>query len=489
MSLTLVLVVLLAAAAAHGLITVGYGNDPVRDNDWPAGAVDVANLRTRVGWWEGPPFGGGQHTFLYRGDTAAFQQALDLFANVKAPELRLVVREGPHFSEFLKGADGARGKDPRAADAPAAGPPAAGKADLRVDWGLTVWNPTSFHRLYNNPQSTFAADDPGGNFRGTVEPPRLDVYVGGAPAGQGVDWPRVTVPANVRVTDERATAAGYAASAGSVLRGDAYDMVTSKPVAGARVAATKYAGQGERFDEVAAATADAAGHFELTGLAAGSYRVVASAGGYAPRVLGYATVGANTLKQYTVTLSPPAAVKGAVTDTAGRPVAGLTVRAGSLIAVDGRGYVLPARAEATTDAAGRFELAGVPRGHLHLTPQGTGYQGLDTLKLHPAPADDVALRVTATGTIRGRVVTAAGGPPAVPYIAKVVPEGGEAIGKWGGSATVEPDGTFAFDGVPPGKYTVTARPNPGPVLKGKDPAEKEVEVRAGQAAEVEIKGS
>ena len=75
-----ILLVLLLATAAQAMIMVGRGNDPVPDNRWPAGAVDVANLKTRLGWWEGPPFGGGQHNFQYRGGTAAFQQALDCSA-------------------------------------------------------------------------------------------------------------------------------------------------------------------------------------------------------------------------------------------------------------------------------------------------------------------------------------------------------------------------------------------------------------------------
>jgi CubicO group peptidase (beta-lactamase class C family) len=50
---------------------------------------------------------------------------------------------------------------------------------------------------------------------GAVPGPRIDVYVGGAPAGEGVDWSRLTVPGNVKVTDERASSNGYAADAGS----------------------------------------------------------------------------------------------------------------------------------------------------------------------------------------------------------------------------------------------------------------------------------
>jgi hypothetical protein len=47
----------------------------------------VANLKSRVGWWEGPPFGGGEWHFLYRGDQAAFEATLAAFAAIRAPVL------------------------------------------------------------------------------------------------------------------------------------------------------------------------------------------------------------------------------------------------------------------------------------------------------------------------------------------------------------------------------------------------------------------
>ena len=77
----------------------------------------------------------------------------------------------------------------------------------------------------------FSAEDPSGGLRQGVAPPRLDVYVGGEP---GIDFSKVKVPAGVAVTDERADAAGF--PGGSAVVGDVYDMTTSKPVAGAKVA-------------------------------------------------------------------------------------------------------------------------------------------------------------------------------------------------------------------------------------------------------------
>src|SRR5690348_513566 len=113
-----IVLVLFFAAAAPALIMVQKGNKPTTDHNWPAGSLDLANLETRVDFWEGPPFGGGQYCFEYRGDTEAFQKALDALAKIKAPKLELSVHEGPNESFVLR--------DPKDA-----------KADAHIDWSFT----------------------------------------------------------------------------------------------------------------------------------------------------------------------------------------------------------------------------------------------------------------------------------------------------------------------------------------------------------------
>src|SRR5688572_6605650 len=158
-----VLALLITAPAAYALIEFSIGNDPVEDQNWPAGSLDVANLESRIAFWVGPPFGGGHHNFIYRGDTAAFQAALDAFAKLDAAQRLLVVHEGPEELVFLKN----RGEqDP--------------KVDPRYDWSFSVWNREQYDRLYKR-DSIFLADDP--NFGSPMPPPQMDVYVGGAPAG------------------------------------------------------------------------------------------------------------------------------------------------------------------------------------------------------------------------------------------------------------------------------------------------------------------
>ena len=48
-----ILLLLMFVTRADALIMVHEGNDPTEDHNWPAGAVDVANLKTRGGYWEG----------------------------------------------------------------------------------------------------------------------------------------------------------------------------------------------------------------------------------------------------------------------------------------------------------------------------------------------------------------------------------------------------------------------------------------------------
>ena len=71
------ILILWAVTPASALILVGRGNAPVTDQNWRAGALDVANLKTRVGWWEGPPFGGGQWSLLSHLRPMAFARCAD----------------------------------------------------------------------------------------------------------------------------------------------------------------------------------------------------------------------------------------------------------------------------------------------------------------------------------------------------------------------------------------------------------------------------
>jgi hypothetical protein len=86
--------------------------------------------------------------------------------------------------------------------------------------------------------------------------------------------------------------------------------------------------------------------------------------------------------------------------------------------------------------------------------------------------------------VKGKVANADGTPPSGPWIAMLTPEGGAKIGKYSGSGTMDPDGTFTFANVPPGKYVVKAQPNPGRTDVKRE--EKTIEVKPGETAEVTL---
>jgi len=452
--------VLLVSLPASALIMTGSGNQPVHDAGWPEGALAVANLESRVGWWEGPPFGGGDWHFLYRGDTSAFQEALAAFAAIRAPALELVVHDGPHEDGVLK---------------------------KPADWTLNVWVPANWHRLFNNPRSLDAADQP--QFRRPVDPPRLDVYVGGG----GVNWTKVKVPAGLNVRDERAAASAVSPGGGAVLRADIYDMATGKPVAGARVVVaviydTMY-GRPAVPEKVTEATSDAAGRVEITRLPAGNYRLTFGADGYAARMFRRERLGERDCKQLTVELARAAVLDGRVTDTEGRPLKDVRVAPVNILALNGLGYKGPDEPGVTTDADGRFALTGLPTGYVQLRAAADGYHFSDLFTIHDVPGTEVQVRLGRAGAIRisvtdkeGRALSRYEGNE---ILVEVEPKGGSKIGLWSGSAKVKDDGTFEFNHVPPGEYRIRSHPNPYNSDRQYAP-EHTVTVAPGAPAEVKV---
>src|SRR5207248_7813886 len=129
------------------------------------------NLKTRGGYWEGPPFGGGRYVFEYRGENKSLQEAIDLFARIKSRELRLVVHDGKNKGFFCG--------DEKTKDA-------AG-----MDWSFTVWTPANFQRLYGGGSiELISAADPSGNLGKSIEPPTIDGYLG---SGR-INWKQIKVP-------------------------------------------------------------------------------------------------------------------------------------------------------------------------------------------------------------------------------------------------------------------------------------------------------
>jgi hypothetical protein len=415
---------------ALGLIQVGEGNDPVHDPGWPAGSLAVANLKARVGWVEGPPFGGGQWTFFYRGGTDQLQETLKIFSAITADRLEVILHDGRGASHFVH------------------------------DWSFEVWVREHWERLFNNPGSFFAADHP--NFGKPVAAPRLDVWL----RTDGPDWSKITVPANVVVQDQRATSNGFPPGSGSVIRLKVTDY-QGKPIPGAKL---QIATAGDKAAVIQEAVADAQGAILATGIQAGTYRLSAAAPSYAPRLLEYGQYGTNDYRMYAAKLAPAATLVGRVVDENDEPLVKVSVQPLGLMGPDGMGYPLPEMPKAISDNSGHFQLSGMPVGKLQVRARLADYHYQWNPKEVMEAHDDTktgsptcVLRMVPTGSVRVQLVDAQDKP-------FVSARQGEAhvsiqdadrtgVGSWGGSGAVDTNGVCEFKGVPPGRYRLSHKLN------------------------------
>jgi hypothetical protein len=427
---------MLVGTGVQALITGGYGNDPLPDRDWPDGTLAIANHKSRLGWWEGPPFGGGKYTFLYRGDAKAFNEMLDLLAKINWPRVELHVHRGPHDDFWLvdrsEKKEGEKGRDPR------------------IDWSFTVWTPRNFHHLFNNPAGLFSSDQ--SEFRQPVPPPRIDVYLGGGL----IEWKDVKVPENVRVIGNPTEVLKDEAPR---IRLHVYDMLTSKPVRGATIKLIGHGNDGEK--EAARQTADPAGAADFEKLTAGTYELRIEADGYAPRSLGWQQFGNGDVKEISADLSPLATLAGRVVASRGEGVPKARVRPFVVLGPDGRGYKGSEHAETTTDDKGQFELK-LPTGYVQLSAQATGlyHSWTDVLPVgdrRPAitPNDPVIIRMAETTSVTVSL-TGKSGRDIAGQTVHLEPIGNP-VGKWSGSGVTDDKGKAVIQGVPPGEYRITDR--------------------------------
>ncbi|MHC4443638.1 MAG: MSCRAMM family protein [Planctomycetota bacterium] len=462
--------------ASFAAILVHYGNDPVCNMGWPKGAEEVANLSSRLGYWEGPPFGGGQYTFLYRcKDTNEFNEALKVFAKIEESRLELVVHDGPEYNFWLK----IDKKTP--------------KEDARVDWTFLAWVPANWNRLYNNPNNLFLSDHP--DFRKPVAPPKIDVYIGGGT----IKWDEVQVPSNVTVIDKRAESAPIKPVGGGLVQGTVRDMTTGKAIAGAEIRLVRRLLKEEKEEGVKEyrVTSDKEGLFQVEKIRPGRYKIHIKAKGYVSRTYRsarstiYHNKG-NTYYKLDAQLVRPASIKGVVIDTQGNPLSGIEVSARNSLGTDGFGYSSMDNKAVTTDERGRFEIKGLPRGRTNLKCKGPSlHQKSSIHEIYKVPAEKVTLVMEGTGIVRGKVMDTSGiillGEK---YLHINIDPIGDQINRWSSSANCKADGSFEFNKVPPGDYQISgsylASTDPPTYRRAKEIKDMKITVRTGQTVELEI---
>lgn len=461
--LIILCVVFLFTESGACLITGEHGNRLIEDHGWPAGSVAVANLSSRLGYWEGPPFGGGEYQFLYRCQNMDdFNKALKIFAAIRAPKLELVVHNGPEYNFWLKKDEGE-----------------LSKLENRVDWTFTVWIPESWNRLFNNPKSLFESDHP--NFRKHVAAPRIDVYIGGG----SIVWEDVKVPGNLVVIDKRPGSLSPEFADGGLVRGKVFDMATGQPIAGAEIVLATYQNQRE-WKEVMRGTTDQKGLCQIAKIPLGYYEVRVIAEGYVSRKQGNYDNKRPEYLQFEVGLTRPSYVKGIVTDPNGNPIESVKVLAVNVIGKDRFGYWCVGDKFSITDKEGRFEIRPLPEGLMNVMCDAKGLHLKNSIfEEYPIPSDKLKLIMEGTGTVHGKVVTEKGSVPVGQIVLEIGPPGEEKIGKWSYSGYLSKDGTFNISGIPPGEYIITTRLNPSsPSYK---PNEQRIIVEPGKTIEIEIR--
>ncbi|SFN17464.1 drug resistance transporter, EmrB/QacA subfamily [Pseudonocardia ammonioxydans] len=194
-------------------------------------------------------------------------------------------------------------------------------------------------------------------------------------------------------------------------------------------------------EQIGRTVTDDDGHYHVAVHAPGTYLVVAASGSLPPHA---ATVGVGTgTARHDARLAGGSGVRGAVRDAGGQGVAGLTVSlidAGGDVAASGR-----------TGEAGRFVLTGVPEGRYTLTAVGEAVDpvavGVEVPAVGAATQD---LRLPQRARLTGRVTAAPDGLPVNQALATLIDADGAVVG----SRLSGPDGTFTFDRLQAGSYTL-----------------------------------
>lgn len=283
----------------------------------------------------------------------------------------------------------------------------------------------------------------------------------------------------------------------AVIKGQVIAAGSGTPVRRAQVRAMSMEGRGGGVTST-----DNNGNFEIKDLPAGRYNVTASKGGFAQGQFGQRRPGepgtpieladGQTAQKVNFTLSRGGVIAGKVVDDGGEPVAGTQVSAMRFQFMAGTRRLVPGGSEGSTDRTddqGSFRLYGLPPGEYFVSannrnnmmvmpglnntePDGfapTYYPGTPnlneatriTLKAgQEMNGANFALIVARMARIRGRALNSRGEPIARAMLMMTPgdPVFGMSFSMSTGNAMVQPDGSFEFTNVPPGRYNINVRP-------------------------------
>jgi hypothetical protein len=260
-----------------------------------------------------------------------------------------------------------------------------------------------------------------------------------------------------------------------------------------RVEVTATATSNERVPRVA--MTDDEGRYELSGLAAGEWRLTTLKAGYISQQFGQrrpfgaappVVVADGQRVTADFALTRASAINGRVFDEFGEPLAAVRINVMRSRMVQQRRRLEPVGEGDLTDDTGAFRIYGLPPGEyfvsgsLRVAPvesvvmttysptyyPGTGnYAEAQRVLLAPGTDVDIAFPLLPfrTARVSGVVVTSSG-TPADAFL-NLAAEGGELGVRLGVGGVTRPDGSFTLADVPPGAYTleVTLRTDNSPL--------------------------
>ncbi|MCO6045645.1 hypothetical protein NG895_17240 [Aeoliella sp. ICT_H6.2] len=420
-------------APAVALITGSDGDEPVDNPGWPVGAAEAFNVRQRIAYWVGPPFGGGQYHGEFRGDTAALNEVLDIFGDIRNDNKRIVVEEGTAPSGWLRLRD--RSKEP-----------------VQCDWKLMVWDAASWKQL-SGMRAGLDPTDPADRAKGP--PTVLTIYTGG-----NIEWDQVKLPEGVEVVDNRLSAHGFTEQDGYVCQGQLIDLESDQPIAGKLVVELMEAPKtgGYKYTQAMEVDTEDDGNWTIKNVPDGRYRLIAESEGYVPRVVGHVShEGSAKWREFACRLAKPVEFAGRVVAN-GKPAADVNVRLIGITPEGGRRYESTHQFDAKSDAQGTFRIEVPPgKGVVGLFKEGLVRPGLAPEVT--VPSEPVDWEMTGSAQVTVIVIFETTEVPKQ-YMVELEPEGGNKVGSWGGSATIDEKNQCVFKNVPPGRYYLVGHPNP-----------------------------
>jgi Carboxypeptidase regulatory-like domain len=270
---------------------------------------------------------------------------------------------------------------------------------------------------------------------------------------------------------------------GCVVEGKVTDAIDGRPLAGAEVSLA-YTGPAWRPPST---VTSADGRFALANLRPGRYYIEASRSGYTSRSYGqrsFRGAGAlvsvspgQRLRNVVISLNPAAAVAGRITDERGKALDSVVVQALREAYWDGR-LEWNSMGSIKADQQGRYRLPDLPLGRYYISAQDMTDGESAAEKTHVPfyypgvldPADaaiidlnsgaetqaDIALPTVRVVTVRGQVVSALTGKPAL-KAGLLVFGHRRSLSFYAGTVSMGARGTFTVRGLVPGTYTLFAK--------------------------------